>query len=104
MLGSLRSTIGETVNQSLNNCKKLSTLFLHVFTFFRIDSFSFHDYGLWMTDKKTLTLTQLANYLGIPKRTLYNMLEDGRFDVDPIPRTKPRLWAIEHVDSWRLSQ
>lgn len=48
-----------------------------------------------------MTLTQIADYLGIKKRTLYNMLSDGRFDVVPIPRTEPRRWNVEDVDAWR---
>jgi len=31
---------------------------------------------------KTLTLTKTALYLGIPKRTCYDMLNSGRFPVD----------------------
>lgn len=50
---------------------------------------------------KTLNLTQLAEYLGIKKRTLYNMIEDGRFPVPPIKGTDPRRWNIEDVDAWR---
>jgi len=49
-----------------------------------------------------LTLTKLARYHGIPKRTLYDMLKDGRFCVDPIPKTKPRLWNRADVDAWRF--
>ncbi len=48
-----------------------------------------------------LTLTKLSQYLGIPKRTLYDMLRDGRFSVDPIPKTKPRLWDKVAVDAWK---
>lgn len=54
--------------------------------------------------QKIMTLTQLALYLGVQKRTLYRMLDDGRFSVDPIPNTKPRRWRIEDVDAWRLAQ
>lgn len=57
-----------------------------------------------VADMKTLTLTQLSEYLGIPKRTLFNMIADGRFPVEPIKGSNPRRWAIEHVDAWRLSQ
>ena len=53
---------------------------------------------------KTLTLTALAEYLGIKKRTLYNMLKDGRFDCPPIPRVTPRRWNVEDVDAWRGRQ
>lgn len=50
---------------------------------------------------KTLTLTKLAEHTGIKKRTLYNMIRDGRFPVDPIKGTQPRLWNVDAVDEWR---
>lgn len=50
---------------------------------------------------KTLKLTDVAQYLGLTKRTLYNMIDDGRFPVTPIPGTKPRRWNVEDVDAWR---
>lgn len=50
---------------------------------------------------KTLSLTQLADYLNIDKRTLYRMIEDGRFTVPPIKGTHPRRWNVEDVDAWR---
>lgn len=53
---------------------------------------------------KTLTLTALAAYLSIKKRTLYNMIEDGRFPVDPIRGTQPRLWNTADVDAWRAAK
>ena len=53
--------------------------------------------------KKTLTLTQLSEYIGKDKRTLYRMIKDGRFPVEPIKGTDPRLWSHESVDEWRLN-
>lgn len=50
--------------------------------------------------KKTLKLKQLAEHLGIPVRTLYRMLGDGRFPVEPIANTKPRLWNTADVNAW----
>ncbi len=50
---------------------------------------------------KTLNLTQLAEYLGIKKRTLYDMMKDGRFEVEPIKGFNPRRWNVEDIDSWR---
>lgn len=50
-----------------------------------------------------LTLTKLARYLGLPKRTLYDMIKDGRFPVEPIPLTKPRLWNVADVEAWKTS-
>lgn len=59
-----------------------------------------------MTEKPTgtVTLTDLAKYLNIPKRTLYDMIEDGRFPVEPIKDIKPRRWNIEEVDQWRFAK
>lgn len=54
-----------------------------------------------MKQPKTLTLTGVAEHLGIPKRTLYDMMQDGRFDVDPIKGILPRRWNVEDVDKWR---
>lgn len=53
---------------------------------------------------KTLKLSAVAQYLGFSRRTLYNMMEDGRFPVQPIPGTQPRRWNIEDLDAWRLSR
>jgi len=50
---------------------------------------------------KTLSLTQMSEYLGIPKRTLYDMIKDKRFKVDPIKGTRPRRWNVEDIDAWR---
>lgn len=52
---------------------------------------------------KTLTLTQLSDYIGIPKRTVYDMIKDGRFSVEPIKDQKPRRWNVEDVDLWRFA-
>lgn len=50
---------------------------------------------------KTLKLTDLAQYIGVSRKSLYNMIEDGRFPVQPIPSLKPRRWNVEDVDAWR---
>ncbi len=50
---------------------------------------------------KTFTLTEVANYLGIKRRTFYNMVDDGRFPVEPIPHIHPRRWNLEDIDAWR---
>lgn len=52
----------------------------------------------------TLTLTQLSKYMNIEKRTLYNMIKDGRFPVEPIKGTKPRLWNKDDVTAWMVSK
>ena len=51
--------------------------------------------------EKVLTLTQLSKFLGIKKRTLYNMLRTKRFPVEPIKGTSPRLWSVGAVTDWR---
>ena len=56
-----------------------------------------------MTDKKILNMTEVSKYLGIPKRTLYDMVRDSRF-VDPIKGTKPSLWNIDAIEAWRAAQ
>ena len=53
---------------------------------------------------KTMTITQMAKYLGIPKRTLYDMIEDRRFPVAPIKGTQPRRWNVDDVDAWRATK
>ena len=53
---------------------------------------------------KTLSLTALAEHTGIKKRTLYNMIRDKRFPVDPIKGTNPRLWNSDDVDEWRAQK
>ena len=55
-----------------------------------------------MDEKKTLTLTDLAKYLGISRRVLYVMIHDGRFPVAPIKGSNPRRWNVEDVDDWRF--
>jgi excisionase family DNA binding protein len=55
-------------------------------------------------EQKTFTLTQLSEYLGIPKRTVYDMIRDGRFDVEPIKMLTPRRWNKESIDKWRLGK
>jgi len=57
-----------------------------------------------MSIKKTLSITEVAEYLGVHKRTLYNMMVDRRFDVKPIKNLTPRRWNIEAIDAWRLSE
>jgi len=51
---------------------------------------------------KTLSITDAARYLGYSRKTLYNMVKDGRFPVDPIPDIYPRRWNIEDLDAWRF--
>ena len=48
----------------------------------------------------TLTLLQLAQYIGVKRRTLYNMLKNKTFNVVPIAGTKPRRWNTEQVQAW----
>lgn len=48
-----------------------------------------------------MNLTGLARYLGYSRRSLYNMIADGRFPVPPISVHGPRRWNVEDVDAWR---
>ena len=50
--------------------------------------------------KKTLNLTELAKHTGIPKRTLFDMIRNKRFPVEPIVKTTPRRWSVEQIDEW----
>lgn len=49
---------------------------------------------------KTLNATGVARRLGKCRKTFYNMLNDGRFNVLPVPDSMPRRWAIADVDAW----
>jgi len=49
---------------------------------------------------KTMNLTDIARHIGVTVPTIYNMLKSGRFDVLPIPGTKPRRWSVEAVNAW----
>ena len=57
---------------------------------------------LIMSDK--INLTQLAHLLDMSKRTLYQMIRDGRFPVEPIKGTKPKLWLVSDVYDWYRNQ
>ena len=52
--------------------------------------------------QKTLNLTELAEYIGINRRSLYIMIQDGRFPVAPIKGSNPRRWNVEDLDNWRF--
>jgi excisionase family DNA binding protein len=54
--------------------------------------------------KTTLTLTELAHYIGINKRTLFRMIQDKRFTVPAIEGLYPRRWNVEDVDAWRKNE
>lgn len=51
-------------------------------------------------NKKTLTLTELAEYIGVARSTLYTMIQDGRFPVQPIKGLEPKRWSVEKVNEW----
>lgn len=58
-----------------------------------------------MTDEaQTLNLAKAARHLGVSRATLYNMLRDGRFPVEPIPNTKPRRWSVAALDAWAKAE
>lgn len=50
------------------------------------------------TDKKLLNRTEVAKFLGIGTTTLYRMIEDGRFDVKPVPGTT--LYSMDKITAW----
>lgn len=51
-------------------------------------------------EKKLLNLTELSQYIGMSKRTLYHMISENRFPVEPLRGTNPRLWSVEQIDTW----
>ena len=48
----------------------------------------------------TANLTKVAKMTGISRRTLYKMIDDGRFPVAPISGTKPPRWSVQAVTDW----
>ena len=51
-------------------------------------------------NKKTLSLTELSEYIGVSRTTLYIMIQDGRFPVQPIKGLEPKRWSVEKVNEW----
>lgn len=49
---------------------------------------------------KTLNLIELAELVGVHKMTMRRMIKDGRFNVAPVPGTKPPRWNKDHVEAW----
>lgn len=46
------------------------------------------------------TIKKISEKSGINRRTLYRMIENGKFPIKPIKGTKPRLWNSVYVDEW----
>lgn len=53
--------------------------------------------------KTDLSVDQLSKYIGVSKRTMYRMIKDRRFPVEPIEGSNPSRWCIEKVEKWRMS-
>lgn len=53
---------------------------------------------------KTLTLTAVADEVGVTRKTLYTMISDGRFPVKPIKGTQPPRWNPDAVAAWKVAQ
>lgn len=51
-------------------------------------------------DKKLLNLSELAQYLGMSKRTLYHLVAENRFPVESLRGLHPRRWSTEQIDKW----
>lgn len=51
-------------------------------------------------NQKILNLTQLAQHIGVPKRTIHDQLKKDRFPIPSLPNTRPRKWAVADVDAW----
>ena len=57
-----------------------------------------------MRHKRTandLNTAQVARILGVSKKTLYRMLQDGRIPEPPRSETKYRIWSANQVESIR---
>lgn len=54
-------------------------------------------------EKKLLTLTEFAAYLGMSRKTLYKKLKDGTIPVQAVRGIHPKKWNIEDIDEWRLN-
>lgn len=51
------------------------------------------------TRASSMGALKVAQHLGISRPTLYKMIDDGRFDIAPIPGTQPRRWRIVDVEA-----
>lgn len=57
-----------------------------------------------MRHKRTvndLNTTQVARILGVSKKTLYRMLQDGRIPEPPRTEANYRIWSTHQVESIR---
>lgn len=52
---------------------------------------------------KLLTITELAQYLGISRPTAYKTAERQDFPK-PLTIEKRRRWNLEQIDAWRMQQ
>lgn len=59
--------------------------------------------GTDMSNKKVLNHTEVAKLLGVGTTTLYRWIDDGKFSVEPITGTDPKLYSLEKVVSWTNS-
>jgi len=55
-------------------------------------------------EKQLLTLTETAQHLGMPYRTLYNMVRSGRFSIAPVEGIKPVRWLRSDIDALLASR
>ncbi len=49
----------------------------------------------------TLNIAGTARHIGVSRKTLYNMINDGRFAVASIPNTHPRRWNVDDLEQWK---
>ena len=47
-----------------------------------------------------LNTVKVCRLLGVNRWTFNRMIEDGRFPVEPIKGTKPKLWNSSFVNAW----
>lgn len=56
-----------------------------------------------MSNKKLLNFSELAEYLGMSRNKLQDLIDEEKFTVKPIvdySNKKPKLWSIEQVKEW----
>lgn len=54
--------------------------------------------------KPLMNLTEVAERLGMPRRTLYNMVRAGRFHIAPVPGITPKKWLRSDIESLLASK
>jgi predicted DNA-binding transcriptional regulator AlpA len=54
--------------------------------------------------KQLMNLTEVAQHLGMPYRTLYNMVRQGRFSIPSVKGITPAKWLRADIDALLTSR